>query len=212
MASIERKRLIERDRGGRERTVVRHKIRYRDHAGREHSETKRRLVDAERRKAELEVQLSSGAWRDPRRDEIHLSTWARDWVLTRHDQRPSTRARLEMTLTGHVIPRFGTTPLVKITNADVRLWVTERLARGPAPTTVRRAAFALRQCLSAAMADGRLLRNRALDVPLPSERLKPPRFLSQEEVEILAAAMPDRYRGLVLVGAYAGLRWGELPV
>lgn len=51
MASIERKQLVERDRSGREFAVVRYKIRYRDHAGREHSETKRRLVDAERRKA-----------------------------------------------------------------------------------------------------------------------------------------------------------------
>lgn len=33
--------------------------------------------------------------------------------------------------------------------------------------------------------------------------------MSQDEVELLAAAMPDRYRALVLVGAYAGLRWGE---
>lgn len=88
-------------------------------------------------------------------------------------------------------------------------WVAELLGGGLAPTTVRKAVFALRQCLSAAVADGRLLMNPALDVPLPSERLKPPRFLSQDEVEALAAEMPDRYRALVLVGAYAGLRWGE---
>lgn len=209
MASIERRQLVERDRSGRERTVVRYKIRYRDHAGREHSETRRRLVDAERRKAELEVQLASGSWRDPRRGDIHLSAWASDWVLTRHDLRASTLARLQMTLSGQVLPRFGTTPLVKITNAEVRRWVAELLTGGLSPATVRKAVFALRQCLSAAVADGRLLMNPALDVPLPSERLKPPRFLSQDEVELLAQSMPDRYRALVLVGAYAGLRWGE---
>lgn len=209
MASIERRQFVERDRTGRERTVVRYKIRYRDHAGREHSETKRRLVDAERRKAELEVQLSSGSWRDPRRGEMHLSAWASEWVLTRHDLRSSTRARLEMSLLGQVLPRFGTTPLAKITNADVRRWVAEMLGQGLSPTTARKAVFALRQCLSAAVADGRLMMNPALDVPLPSERLKSPRFLSQDEVEVLAAAMPDRYSALVLVGAYAGLRWGE---
>ena len=209
MASIERRQLVERDRSGRERTVVRYKIRYRDHAGREHSETRRRLVDAERRKAELEVQLASGSWRDPRRGDIDLSVWASDWVLTRHDLRASTLARLQMTMSGQVLPRFGTTPLVKITNAEVRRRVAELLTGGLSPATVRKAVFALRQCLSAAVADGRLLMNPALDVPLPSERLKPPRFLSQDEVELLAESMPDRYRALVLVGAYAGLRWGE---
>ena len=52
--------------------------------------------------------------------------------------------------------------------------------------------------------------NPADKVPLPSERLKPPRFLSQAEVEQLAGQMPERYRAMVLVGAYAGLRWGEV--
>jgi integrase len=49
----------------------------------------------------------------------------------------------------------------------------------------------------------------AADVPLLSERAKLPRFLSQTEVEHLAAEIRDRYRALVLMGAYAGLRWGE---
>ena len=34
-------------------------------------------------------------------------------------------------------------------------------------------------------------------------------ILSQSEVEQLAEAMDDRHRALVLVGAFAGLRWGE---
>jgi hypothetical protein len=51
--------------------------------------------------------------------------------------------------------------------------------------------------------------NPSISVPLPSERLKPARFLSQTEVELLVDTMPDQYKALVLVGAYAGLRWGE---
>jgi integrase len=69
--------------------------------------------------------------------------------------------------------------------------------------------FALRRCLAAAVADRRIMSNPAADVPLPSERAKTPRFLSQTEVELLAAEVPERYRAPVLVGAYAGLRWGE---
>lgn len=46
-------------------------------------------------------------------------------------------------------------------------------------------------------------------MPLPTERQKPPRYLSQSEVERLVDEMPPQYRALVLVGAYAGLRWGE---
>ena len=55
MASIDRRQLQQRDKSGRVRTVTHYKIRYRDLAGKPHSETMRRLVDAERRKAEIEL-------------------------------------------------------------------------------------------------------------------------------------------------------------
>jgi integrase len=81
--------------------------------------------------------------------------------------------------------------------------------RRPLPVHHPQAVFALRQCLDAAIADNRLAINPAISVPLPSEPLKPPRFLSQSQVEQLVDAMPDKYKAMVLVGAYAGLRWGE---
>ena len=209
MAYIERRRLEQRDKSGRTKSVVRYKVRYRDAAGKPHSETKRRLVDAERRKAEIELDVGNGLWRDPRRGEIRLEKWAADWIQTRHDLRLTTRTRLEITLKVQVLPRFGSTPLVRITNAAARSWVAEMLAAGLSPSTIRKAVFALRQCLDAAIADNRLAINPAISVPLPSEPLKPPRFLSQSEVEQLVDAMPDKYKAMVLVGAYAGLRWGE---
>jgi len=83
------------------------------------------------------------------------------------------------------------------------------LDAGFSAATARKAVFALRRCLAAAVADRRIMSNPAADVPLPSEHAKTPRFLSQTEVERLVAEVPERYQALVLVGAYAGLRWGE---
>lgn len=119
------------------------------------------------------------------------------------------RARLETTMHRQVLPRFGDVQLLKITNGQVRAWVADLIADGLSAATVRKAVFALRQCLDAAVEDRRLPVNPAAKVPLPSERAKPPRYLTQREVERLVDAMPERYRPLVLVGAYAGLRWGE---
>ena len=133
VAYIERRQLEQRDKSGRTRSVVRYKVRYRDAAGKPHSETKRRLVDAERRKAEIELDVGNGLWRDPRRGEIRLEKWAAEWIQTRHDLRLTTRTRLEITLKVQVLPRFGTTPLVRITNAAVRSWVAEMLSRRPLP-------------------------------------------------------------------------------
>jgi integrase len=108
-----------------------------------------------------------------------------------------------------VLPYFGSVPLNKITNAIVRKWVSTLLSSGLSAATTRKAVFALRQCLAAAIADERIQINPASAVPLPTERQKPPRYLSQSEVERLVDEMPPQYRALVLVGAYAGLRWGE---
>ena len=104
MAYIERRQLEQRDKSGRTRSVVRYKVRYRDAAGKPHSETKRRLVDAERRKAEIELDVGSGLWRDPRHGEIRLEKWAAEWIQTRHDLRLTTRTRLEITLKVQVLP------------------------------------------------------------------------------------------------------------
>jgi hypothetical protein len=65
-------------------------VRYRDATGKHHSETKTRLVDAERRKAEIEVALATATWRDLRHGELSLAEWAQAWLPTRFDLRPTT--------------------------------------------------------------------------------------------------------------------------
>ena len=96
-----------RDASGRTRNVVHYKVRYRDASGKHHSETKTKLVDAERRKAEIEVALATATWRDPRRGELSLAEWAQSWLPTRFDLRPTTWARLETTMQKLVLPHFG---------------------------------------------------------------------------------------------------------
>jgi integrase len=209
VAHIERRRIRQPDGSGRVRVVTRYRVRYRDESGRQHCETKMRLVDAERRKAEIEVALAGGTWRDPRRGVMRLHEWAELWLPTRHDLRPTTWARLETTMQKQVLPRFGNAPLRAITNGGIRQWVSDLLSSGLSAATTRKAVFALRQCLDAAIADNRLQFNSAIAVPLPTKRQKSPRYLSQSEVERLVDEMPPRYCALVLVGAYAGLRWGE---
>jgi len=80
-----------------------------------------------------------------------------------------------------VLPYVGSVPLNKITNAIVREWVSTLLSSGLSAATTRKAVFALRQCLAAAIADERIQINPASAVPLPTERQKPPRYLSQSE-------------------------------
>jgi excisionase family DNA binding protein len=62
-----------------------------------------------------------------------------------------TAARLETTMQKQVLPHFGSVPLSRITNAILREWVSTLLSSGLSAATTRKAVFALRQCLAAAI-------------------------------------------------------------
>jgi integrase len=169
-----------------------------------------RRVDADRWLASQETSIASGSWLDPARAAMPLGEWAERWLQTRSDLRPSTRARLEGIVRLHVVKRFGLRRLSSLSNHEIREWAAAMTAEGTGATTVRKSVFALRQMLDAAVADRRLSVNPAASVPLPAEQVTEQRYLGAEEADALAEAIAPQYRALVLLGAYAGLRWGEL--
>lgn len=64
--------------------------------------------------------------------------------------------------------------------------------------------------LQAAVADRRISFNPCQDVPLPAEHHKEQKFLRPQEVEVLAKAIDPRFKSLVYLAAYGGLRFGEV--
>lgn len=83
-------------------------------------------------------------------------------------------------------------------------------ADGMSAAAIRKCVFALRNMLDAAVADQRLAVTPGANVPLPAERAAEQRYLDREQVLTLADMIAPRYRALVLLGAFGGLRWGEL--
>jgi hypothetical protein len=81
---------------------------------------------------------------------------------------------------------------------------------GMSAAAVRESVFALRAMLDAAVADQRLAVNPAANIPLPVERAAEQRYLDREQVLTLADMIASKYRALVLLGAFGGLRWGEM--
>jgi integrase len=63
--------------------------------------------------------------------------------------------------------------------------------------------------LRQAVEDGLIPANPASRVKTPNTQRRAIRIMSVEEVEALADAFDVRYRAMVLLGAYAGLRFGE---
>jgi integrase len=87
----------------------------------------------------------------------------------------------------------------------VQSWVTKLHASHAAGTTI--AAFnLLKRIVKHTKANATFLD----DVTLPERSHGEAQFLTPEQIATLADAVPARYRALVLTGAIAGLRWGEL--
>jgi integrase len=141
---------------------------------------------------------------------MRLEVWAAEWLPSRADLRPSSYARLESIVRLHVVPAFGNRPLATISNGEIRKWVGRMSKDGMSAAAVRKSVFALRAMLDAAVADQRLAVNPAINIPLPTERAAEQRYLDREQVLTLADLIAPRYRALVLLGAFGGLRWGEL--
>ena len=109
----------------------------------------------------------------------------------------------------HVLPAFGHRELGSISHLEVRGWVAE-LSTRKAPATVQKAFQILAKVLGSAVDAKVIVANPCDRVPLPKVEREEMRFLNPEEVDRLATAITPRYRALVLVGAYGGLRIGEL--
>jgi integrase len=101
--------------------------------------------------------------------------------------------------------------LAAIRRPDVQAWVAELSARGFAPATVLKAYQLLGRTMTAAVNADMVTRSpcRAVRLPPKVER-EEMRFPNPAEVARLADVIDSRYRALVLVAGYGGLRIGEL--
>jgi integrase len=185
-------------------------VRYHGPDGKTHSRQFPKKVDADRFANASEVAKHSGSWIDPGRGRILFSEWVEKWKPSQVHLRPSSRARDESYLDTHIVPRFGNVPLSKIQNADIRAWIAELSALGLAPATVGKAKQIVSKILQAAVDDRRIPTNPADRIPLPRIEREEMRYLDPAQVSHLADTIDQRYRALVLLGAYGGLRLGEM--
>jgi len=186
------------------------RARYRDPAGKQRSRNFPRRRDAELFLTSTEHAKASGSYVDPLLGKITFSTWAKEWRTGVFDLRPSTLARDDGYLNRYLLPTFGEKRLAEIDHAMVRAWIAGLSARGLAPSTVVLAGLLMRKIMATALAAGRLASSPCAGVRLPRIEREEARFLTPTEIVALTNAMDARYRGLVVLGAYGGLRIGEM--
>ena len=123
--------------------------------------------------------------------------------------KPRTREHYRRLLDRQILPPLGDLGLAAITPDVVRAWWVKL---GDGTPTLRAHAYSLlRSILHDAVADGLITANpchiRGAGNAKRVHRIKP---ASLAELEVLVGAMPRRYRAMVLLAAWCGLRFGEL--
>jgi integrase len=187
----------------------RYQIGYYDPYGRRHYKHLRRLDDARNFKAKVRDDRRRGDYVDPKRSRERFGDFAARWLKTKVGKKPKTYASYESALRIHVLPHFGRMPLASIQREDVQAWIAKLRAEHKSSSTVRKAYQVLAAVLTEAELSRRISRTPAYRIELPPPTRGVQRFLTPEEINTLADAVPPRYRVLILTASYLGLRWGE---
>ncbi|MFD8419826.1 hypothetical protein [Streptomyces sp. NPDC059466] len=147
----------------------------------------------------------SGA--DPGAGKIRFGEYATAWLGDRKLAARS-RERHESVIRLYLLPTFGEHLLSSITTGQVRAWRTAYLTRTGEPTVVK--AYRIMRAVLNTAVDDELIRRNPCRIKGADRYDVPERpVLSVAEVYAVADAMAPRYRLLVLMAAFTGLRFGE---
>ncbi len=168
-------------------------------------------ADADRALALAVADQTRGAWVDPARGRLLVRDYAQTWLADRPQLRPRTRELYDGLLRLHIIPSLGSVELRKLSPSAVRGWHSALLRAGqPGPPTVAKAYRLLHAILATATTDELIVKNPCVIVGAGVERAPERQVITVAQVWELAAAVEPRYRALVLMAAFTGLRRGEL--
>lgn len=184
--------------------------RWRDPTGAQRAKNFSRRADAERYLVSLESDKLRGRYADPRLGRTRVADWLPEWQATRSNLSPATRLRDDASIRNHVIPALGAMPIGQIQPIHVGQWVASLKDQGLAPATTRKAYQLFAAAMAAAVDNGLIPVSPCRKVELPQIETPEMRFLEPEEIKLLAEAIDERYRAMVLTAAYSGLRFGEL--
>lgn len=173
-------------------------------------------IDAEGWLASERRLIELGTWTPPAERAaakavkgLTLRTYANKWhdeTVNRH--KPRTRVLNRGYLDNVILPGLGDRALKSLTVSDIREW---HAGLEDFPTRNANAYSLLRTILNQAVDDEILTANPArVKRAAVKHRKSEPVTLSTDEIRALAEAITPRYKALILLGGFSGLRFGEL--
>lgn len=181
--------------------------------GKQKSRSHRTKSEAQRwLRAEIS-NMDRGTWVDPAGGTVQYGNYAEGWIEGLVGLRTKTLHGYRGLLQSRVLPTFANHELRRITPAAVRSWISSMDDEGLSPSRIRQAVQVLRASLDQAVDDGLIGRNPAEGAKIPRDQHREMRFLTADQVRVLAQAADRAQPGagtMVTFAAWTGLRWSEI--
>jgi integrase len=192
------------------------RARYVDDAGKEHAKGFSRKVDAHQWLNKQVSDQVTGTWTDPALSGVTFGVMAERWITTKAARAPKTVAGYRSLLETVVLPRWEDVPLREVHFEDLQVWISGLSVdgssrfdgKGLSASRVRQTHQLVGAVLKFAVRAKHLSANPADGVELPRLPEIEQRYLTHDQLHRLAIAS-GKFRTLVLVLGYCGLRFGE---
>lgn len=197
--------------------------RYLDSTGRRRTATFTTRTAAGRHLAATGTDLTRGTWTPPEAGQTQLADYAWTWLAGRHVRgrplAPRTRERYTTILRRHILPDLGHLPLAQLTPATVRGWHaslagaaqpgTRGGAARPGTGTVAKAYRLLHAICATAVVDEHITRNPCTIRGAGMEHSAERPVATIDQIHTLAHTIGPRWKALIWLATYCGLRFGE---
>lgn len=168
-------------------------------------------TDADKYLVNVESLIMRDEWTDPLRGRIKFGDYAAVWIAERPGLRTRTVELYRWLLNKHINSYLGDVELGKLKTPMVRQWRAERLAAGVSELVLAKCYRLMRAVLNTAVEEDKILTRNPCKVRGADKEESPERpVLTIAQVFQLADQMPPRFRAMVLLAAFASLRWGEV--
>ncbi len=170
--------------------------------------------------ASVKAQINSGAWRPPEeakrqreRENLTFGEYAEQWFATRRKKGQPLRPNTQQAYRAHLDKRlafFSDIRLVAIDRAMVRAWHSEQIATGHVSQAT--AAYKLLSLIMGEAVEDELIpaspcRIKDARSARTGRKVEPP---TRDELARIVDVIDPRYKAMVQIMAWGGLRFGEV--
>lgn len=185
------------------------RARYRDDAGKEHARHFVRKTDAQSWLDEQTARLVTGTHVAPRQARTTVGEWCDLWLESYRVNREST-VRQARTHLARIKATFGHMQLGAVRPSNVKTWCAQMRAEGLEDSYIYALHARLAQIYSDAVHDGLVAKSPCSRRTSPRAGKQRPYVCTTEQMWALHDAFPEHLRAAVLLGAFVGLRDGEV--